>query len=70
MCIRDRFSSLDWNDARRLPPAFRHDLKIIHETPEYPRALEMVRGDLDPKVEARLREVLLQACLLYTSRCV
>ena len=55
------FSSLDWNDARRLPPAFRHDLKIIHETPEYPRALEMVRGDLDPKVEARLREVLLQA---------
>ena len=55
------FSSLDWNDARRLPPAFRHDLKIIHETPEYPRALEMVRGDMDPKIEARLREVLLQA---------
>ncbi|HWI25041.1 MAG TPA: metal-binding protein, partial [Lysobacter sp.] len=25
------------------------------------RALEMVRGNLDPKVEARLREVLLQA---------
>ena len=55
------FSSLDWNDARRLPPAFRQDLKIIHETPEYPRALEMVRGDLKPKVEARLREVLLEA---------
>ena len=54
-------SSLDWDDARRLPPAFRQDLKIIHETPDYPRALEMVRGDLDPKVEARLREVLLQA---------
>ena len=54
-------SSLDWNDARRLPPAFRQDLKIIHETPEYPRALEMVRGDLEPKVEARLREVLLEA---------
>ena len=54
-------SSQDWNDARRLPPAFRQDLKIIHETPDYPRALEMVRGDLDPKVEARLREVLLEA---------
>ena len=55
------FSSLDWADTRRLPPAFRQDLKIIHETPDYPRALEMVRGDLDPKVEARLREVLLEA---------
>ena len=36
-------------------------MKAIHQTPDYPRALEMVRGDLDPKVEARLREVLLRA---------
>ncbi|RYZ70791.1 MAG: phosphate/phosphite/phosphonate ABC transporter substrate-binding protein [Lysobacteraceae bacterium] len=55
------FSSLDWADARRVPPAFRQDLKIIHETSEYPRAVEMVRGNLAPRVEARLREVLLQA---------
>lgn len=54
-------SSLDWNDARRIPPSFRNDFRIIHETPEYPRALEMVRSDLDPKVEARLRQVLMQA---------
>lgn len=55
------FSSLDWADERRMPPTFRPDMKIIYETPDYPRALEMVRGDIDPKVEARLREVLLQA---------
>jgi phosphonate transport system substrate-binding protein len=55
------FSSLDWEDERRLPPAFRQDMKIIHQTADYPRALEMVRGDLDPRVEARLREVLLEA---------
>lgn len=55
------FSSQDWADVRRMPPAFRQDMKIIHETPDYPRALEMVRGNLDPKVEARLREVLLEA---------
>ena len=55
------FSSLDWEDARRMPPAFRQDMKAIYQTPDYPRALEMVRGNLDPKVEARLREVLLQA---------
>ena len=55
------FSSLDWEDDRRMPAAFRSDMKVIYQTPDYPRALEMVRGDLDPKVEARLREVLLQA---------
>jgi phosphonate transport system substrate-binding protein len=54
-------SNLDWEDIRRMPPAFRSDFRIIHETPDYPRALEMVRGDLDGQVEARLREVLLQA---------
>ena len=55
------FSSQDWGDVRRMPPAFRQDMKVIHETPDYPRALEMVRSNLDPKVEARLREVLLEA---------
>jgi len=55
------FSSLDWDDERRMPAGFRSDMKAIYQTPDYPRALEMVRGDLDPKVEARLREVLLQA---------
>ena len=54
-------SNLDWDDVRRMPPAFRRDFRVIHETQEFPRALEMVRGDLDPKVEARLREVLLEA---------
>ena len=54
-------SNLDWENPQRLPLAFRSDLKVIHETTDYPRALEMVRGDLDPKVEARLREVLLEA---------
>ncbi|PZQ25038.1 MAG: metal-binding protein [Stenotrophomonas acidaminiphila] len=38
-------SNLDWDDVRRMPPSFR----------------EMVRGDLDPRIEARLREVLLEA---------
>lgn len=54
-------SNLDWANPRRMPPAFRSDLVVIGETEEYPRALEMVRGDLDPRVEARLREVLMDA---------
>jgi phosphonate transport system substrate-binding protein len=54
-------SNLDWQNPQRVPAAFRGDLQIIHETTAYPRALEMVRGDLDPKVAARLREVLMEA---------
>lgn len=54
-------SNLDWDDPAHMPPAFRSDLRIIGSSPDYPRALELVRGDLDPRVRARLREVLLQA---------
>ncbi|WP_237577744.1 phosphate/phosphite/phosphonate ABC transporter substrate-binding protein [Noviluteimonas dokdonensis] len=54
-------SNLDWQNPQRVPAAFRADLQIVHETPAYPRALEMVRGSMDPKVAARLREVLIEA---------
>lgn len=54
-------SNMDWNNPERVPASYRRDLKIIYQSPPYPRALEMVRGDLDGRVEARLREVLLQA---------
>jgi phosphonate transport system substrate-binding protein len=54
-------SNLDWNSPQRIPLPYRRDLKIIHRTPEYPRALEMVRGDMNPRIQARLREVLIEA---------
>ena len=54
-------SSLDWNDPQRMPDAFRSDFRVIHESHPYPRALELVRAGMEPRVEARLREVLLQA---------
>ena len=54
-------SNLDWHNPQRVPLAFRRDFTVIGETPDYPRAVEMVRTTLDPKVEARLREVLVEA---------
>ncbi|MBP6797032.1 MAG: phosphate/phosphite/phosphonate ABC transporter substrate-binding protein [Luteimonas sp.] len=54
-------SNLDWENRHRVPETFRADLRIIRETPEFPRALEMVRGGLDDRVRRRLREVLLGA---------
>ena len=54
-------SNIDWDNPQRVPPTYRSELRVLHVTPEYPRAVEMVRGDMDPKVEARLREVLMHA---------
>lgn len=54
-------SNIDWDNPQRVPPSYRSELQVLHSTPEYPRAVEVVRSDLDPRVEARLREVLLQA---------
>jgi phosphonate transport system substrate-binding protein len=54
-------SNIDWQNPQRMPLAFRQDFSLIAETDPYPRAVEMVRTSLDPRVEARLREVLVEA---------
>lgn len=54
-------SNVDWDNPARVPTTFRRDLMLIGRTPDYPRAVEVVRGDLDARIAARLREVLLEA---------
>lgn len=54
-------SNLDWENPQRMPPSYRDDFVIIDRSELYPRALEMVRDDLDVRIRARLREVLLEA---------
>ena len=54
-------SNLDWENPQRMPSAFRRDLVVIGQTEDYPRAVELVRSDLDRKVEARLVQVLSDA---------
>lgn len=55
------YSNLDWDE---LDPALQQGdeaLRIIHRTPPFPRAVELIRADLAPAVADRLREVLIQA---------
>jgi phosphonate transport system substrate-binding protein len=54
-------SNLDWASPQRLPPAFVADFRIIAESQDVPRALVLTRAGMDPRVEARLREVLMEA---------
>jgi phosphonate transport system substrate-binding protein len=54
-------SNLDWDNPRRMPPAYRASMKVIYQTSDYPRAVEMARGDLDERVRERLQQVLAEA---------
>ena len=55
------FSSLNWVDPDDCPEIFRKDLKIIHRTKHFPRALEIIRKDIDPEIKKRLKMILLSA---------
>ena len=55
------FSNLDWANPQRMPPSFAQDFRIVAVTQDVPRALMLNRNGMDPKVEARLREVLMEA---------
>jgi phosphonate transport system substrate-binding protein len=54
-------SNIDWENPQLVPPSFRPDLEVIGATPDYPRALELVRGSLDARIRERLRALLLEA---------
>jgi len=55
------FSNLDWASDSDVPKAIRDDMKIIHKSNNFPRAVEIVRKDLDPKVKQRIKTLLLDA---------
>lgn len=54
-------SNLDWQREEYVPSAVRQNLKIIYTSAPLPRAVELVRGDLDPRVKAAIRQTLLEA---------
>jgi len=55
------FSNLDWASDDDLPKAIREDMKIIYKTNSFPRAVEIVRKDLDPDIKQRIKTLLLDA---------
>ncbi len=55
------FSDLDWNALDHMPAGFRDGLVIIDQTAPAPRGLELVAAGLNPKIKARLVQVLRDA---------
>lgn len=55
------FSNQDWDELVEATPAMAADLVVFQTSEPYPRALELVREDLDARLRERLRELLLAA---------
>lgn len=52
-------SSTDWVQDAIVPPSLKGELTIFAESRDYPRAIEVIRGDLDGTVKRLLRDTLL-----------
>ncbi|NKB35269.1 MAG: PhnD/SsuA/transferrin family substrate-binding protein [Pseudomonadales bacterium] len=51
-------SSFDWASTDTIPDDLRPNFKVIHETGAVPRSVELIRGDLEPRIRTRLRSIL------------
>ncbi|MEM7083205.1 MAG: phosphate/phosphite/phosphonate ABC transporter substrate-binding protein [Pseudomonadota bacterium] len=47
-----------WRNPNVVPDSLRDDFRIVHETGDVVRALELVRSDLDADIKARLSQLL------------
>ena len=54
-------SNLDWHESDRVHEKMKKELKIFYESQDIPRALELVRKDLDPSLKKALTSVLIEA---------
>lgn len=54
-------SDLDWKDANRMPRNYRQELRLLHTSKQFPRAMELVSAKMQPAVRERLKQVLLEA---------
>ncbi len=52
-------SNVDWESVDSMPQSFRSDFVIFHQTDPMPRALELVRSNLDEDLKTGLKKVLL-----------
>lgn len=51
-------NNTDWENHRLIPPAYREQLAILHRSPPIPRALELLRRGLSPRIKEKLVTLL------------
>lgn len=54
-------SDLDWRDPARMPASYRAQLRTLHVSAGFPRAMELVSAKMPARVRDRLQQVLVDA---------
>ncbi len=54
-------SNLDWNKPDHIPTRHKRDYHIIHRSAAIPRAIEVIRTDLNPDIQQRVQTLLFNA---------
>jgi len=62
------FNNQDWNKEDHLPARYQDNLKIIAKSPEYLRAIELVRRDFPAELRKKLKFILLNAHNTHSGR--
>jgi phosphonate transport system substrate-binding protein len=55
------YSDQNWNDPGYNPEIIKEDLKIFYQHKPLPRTVEVFRKDLDPRIKAKIKEILVHA---------
>jgi len=55
------FSNRDWGNPTRMPESFRNHMRLIAQSEEVPRAVELVRAGIEPALRDALSSILLAA---------
>ncbi len=55
------FSNRDWGNPTHMPESFRNHMRLIAQSQDVPRAVELMRADVDPVIRAALITVLIGA---------
>ena len=55
------YHNQDWESPETNPDSMKQDLRIFYQSQPFPRMVEVVRHNLDPKLKNRLKEILLIA---------
>ena len=55
------YHNQNWESSESNPEGMKNDLKIVYQSKPFPRMVEVVRRNIDPRIKSRLKELLLKA---------
>lgn len=55
------FSNLNWENPKDMPDTFKQSLSVFYESEHFPRGVELIRSNIDPRIKQAVTNLLLNA---------